>query len=309
MTFNSVILFLNRRCSVGCPSCSAGASSSNNEELNPSWLHSFYQKLNEIHFSGYLIWTGGEPFFSPSSLKIGLELAASAGYHSEILTSGTWFKTHPGLLEIPAFSPRVSLRVSLDAEHQKKIEIDSILELIRKAIDLKLEINFTLREIPGQPFSSHLMIEKIKEVFPEFYRENSGRSRWIHTIPHIPVNGIGVGSYGKRANVKYKKPCSMIFRDLVIGEDGLVYPCCGFFSLPEEVRKSLSVGDPIVDSWEALINRQSECFVFRVLKEKGPFGLCRESGIDTEVFGEGPFETSCHFCLLLLKSKLFIENY
>jgi hypothetical protein len=301
--YKSVIIFLNRRCTVGCASCSAGALPGNSGELTTQWLSCFFRKIEKTGFPKYIIWTGGEPFLSIDSLQHGISLASSANYHSEILTSGSWFDSHPGWLELLKASRNISLRISLDTEHQEKVSISLIIALIRKALELHVEVNFTLREIPGLPPSPTLYIDRIKKELPGFYRQNCNRSRWIHYIPHIPVKEINPVYRGMKTG-PYRKPCSMISRDLVIGEDGMVYPCCGFFSLPVTQRKALQIGDPIKESWETLSSRQANNSLFGTLKEKGPYGICKELNIKLNIkpgsMEPGPFQNICHLCLALL---------
>jgi len=248
LRYESLIIFLNRRCPVGCATCNADAQPTNNVELNPLWLADFFRKLRQepLPFSGYILWTGGEPFYSFPSLMVGLDLAASAGYSSEILTSGIWFKSVPDYLSALAapFKPR--LRISLDAEHQEQVPVSLLISLIREAVALGLEVNFTLREIPGRLENSpRQSLEIIKQQLPRFYAENMLRSRWLHVIPHFPLTDPKPQSVARLS-------CRMAFRDLVIGEDGLVYPCCGFFSLPAQQRPI--VGNALVINNESILD-------------------------------------------------------
>ncbi|NIO84964.1 MAG: radical SAM protein [Candidatus Aminicenantes bacterium] len=272
MLYQSVIIFLNRRCTVGCASCNAGAGPGNRGELSKEWLSAFFGKLKveDLRFSGYIVWTGGEPFLSIDALQWGVSLASAAGFHSEILTSGNWFAAHPGWLELVAASGNISLRISLDAEHQEIVPMSCVIDLTERALELQLEANYTLREIPGQEGAVKRYIDEIKKALPEFYRSNKGRSRWLHYMPHIPISkSVSRSEFSGPVSLK---PCKLVFRDLVIGDDGLVYPCCGLFSLPFYQR--LAIGDPLKESWEVLTARQWEQPLFQTLKESGPCHLC-----------------------------------
>ncbi len=250
--YQGLIIFLNRRCTVGCATCSAAARPGSGEQLSPRWLADFFRKVETepLDFSGYIIWTGGEPFLSYQSLHTGLALASAAGYRSEILTGGSWFSAHPEYLESLAAmtKPAVGLRISLDAEHQEKVPVQQVTVLIRRALALSMEVNFTLREIPGRIESPQQTMEEIKRQLPRFYRDNRKRSRWVHHIPHIPTAAA-------QSRQKGKQRCKMAFRDLVIGEDGLAYPCCGFFGLPASLKPA--VGNPLVESFETIAAGQS----------------------------------------------------
>lgn len=300
----SIILFLNRRCVVSCASCNVNAQPGNKKALSSQWLSSFFNKVEDLKFSGYILWTGGEPFLSFDALKTGIAIATRKGYHSEVLTSASWFGAHPEWLELPG-KDNLSIRVSLDAQHQEKVPLSQVIALIRRAGELGIEINFTLREIPGQQRPVNRTIEEIKRQLPEFYHYNYHRSRWLHYIPHIPVSPGGHSSSSNCIDIpgtqKYKQPCRMAFRDLVLGEDGLVYPCCGFFVFP--FHHHLAVGDSMKESWESLFSRQFTHPLFRLLKEKGPYGICRELNLEPEKWDWPLFQTPCHLCMALFKKK------
>ncbi len=293
---------MNRKCPLNCPSCSAAATPLNNKELSPLWLTEFFNRLKDLEFPGYITWTGGEPFLSFKTLKTGIELAAEAKYHSEILTGGAWFDNNPGLLKQLRAVGNFSLRISLDAEHQEKIPLRLIFALIEAALRLNVEVNFTLRSIPGREAASFYK-DAIKKALPDFYRKNRGRSRWIHTIPHIgtvPEKERTPACAGAPlpASGKWQNSCRQGFRDLVIGEDGLFYPCCGLFTL--SCYRRLAVGDPLKESWPVLLNKQNRKPLFRVLKEKGPYFICLELGKQLEIRSSS-FNNPCDVCLALFR--------
>ncbi|MCP5105993.1 MAG: radical SAM protein [bacterium] len=299
----NVIFFLNRRCSVGCASCNAGISASGGKELTPQWLDAFFEKIHDLPFSGYIIWTGGEPFFSFETLEKGISLSSQKKFHSEILTSGIWFKNHPEQLKTLTAAGAFSLRISLDAEHQEQVPMSLVISLLEEALTFSIEVNFTLREIPGREQTVESVMAEIKYRLPQFYSENVSRSRWLHHIPHMPVSpGTNIPSSRAAAasgKQKWKQACKMGFKDIVIGEDGLVYPCCGLFGVAGHER--LAVGDPLTQSWEDLEKVQKENSLFRTLKEKGPYGICVQSGLSPETWDWPPYESPCHLCLALFK--------
>jgi len=279
----NVIFFLNRRCTVGCASCNAGVSGGSTGELTPRWMEGFFDKIDDLQFSGYIIWTGGEPFLSFETLAKGIRLASRRGFNSEILTGGLWFKSNPEYLETLAAAGRFSLRISLDAEHQERVPMALVISLIKKALELKIEVNFTLRDIPGEEKSK---LSEIEKQLPDFYRENRGRSRWIHSIPHMPI--APGGSRPRLRGQKWRKPCQMGFKDLVIGEDGMVYPCCGLFGIPGHEQLA-----------GQLFSDAKPTPLYRVLKEKGPYGICKELNLAPETWNWPYYDSPCHLCLAL----------
>jgi sulfatase maturation enzyme AslB (radical SAM superfamily) len=299
----NLILFLNRRCTVGCPSCNAAAHQGNSSELPVHWLEKFFKRLEELVFPGYIIWTGGEPFLSIESLKKGISLAFQNNFHSEILTAGAWFAQNPEYLEILAKMGQFSLRISLDAEHQDTVSLPIIISLINQALALDIEVNFTLREIPGREELVRLCMAEIKKQLPVFYNQNYNRSRWLHYIPHMPISNKGKyisandNPTPTSRKQKWQQSCKIAFKDLVIGEDGLVYPCCGLFGIPGHER--LSIGNPIEESWADIEKKQYNKLFFQILKTKGPYGICRALNLKPETWNWPPFQTPCHLCLAL----------
>ena len=294
---------MNRRCNVGCASCNVDASPSNIEEISVRWLQAFFDRIGSLEFSRYLIWTGGEPFLSFEALKKGISLAFQKGFQSEILTSGAWFKNHHKAFNALAGAGNFSLRISLDAEHQDRVPMSVVIFLIKEAVQLDIEVNFTLREIPGRCESMDDFLEQIKTELPEFYNRNHTRSRWLHYIPHIPMSSeeTHASSYCSSGSIskgqKWRQPCKMGFKDVVIGADNMVYPCCGLFSIPG--YKRLAMGDPVKETWETMENRQRIDPLFRVLREMGPYGICRELEMEPETWDWTAYESPCHLCLAL----------
>lgn len=303
-SYQKLIFFLNRRCPVGCASCNAAASNGSRGELTPGWLVKFFNRIGqqELKFSRHVIWTGGEPFLSFAALKSGIELASGSCYCSEILTSGTWFDGNPGYLEQLLAEGDFSLRVSLDAEHQEKVPLELVFNLIERALRHNIEVNFTLRRIPGRRESVEYYVSEIKQALPGFYRLNHTRPRWLHIIPHIPVLSKGLAdAAGKSVSFpghrKWQKACQQGFRDLVIGEDGLVYPCCGLFTLSCYPR--LAIGNPLQETLRSLFGKQTGNPLLRLLKDKGPYHICRELGYQPETWSWPPFQNPCSLCLAL----------
>lgn len=218
-------------------------------------MQDFFKR--SLDFSGYIIWTGGEPFESFESLRTGLDLAASAGFHSEILSSLHWFPQHPDYLN--PLVGTASLRISLDAYHQQTVPISIVIAAIVRAQELGIDVHFTLRDIPQYRDTTfdaeHSMLE-IKQQLPEFFARRHTDSRWLHRIPDISYAGNPAPGTTKQTP---RKRCPMAFRDVVIGENGLLYPCCGFFRLKDHVKTAL--GDPLTIEWETLTeHKTNHCF-------------------------------------------------
>lgn len=228
--------------------------------------------------------------------KRGFPWLKGGGFHSEILTSGSWYQGNEeglaGLLKRGSFS----LRVSIDAEHQAAVPLSRVIELIRAADGLGIEVNFTLREIPGEEriHGARHSLAEIKRELPVFYSQNEKRSRWLHWLPHMPILGSGSGTGGG----KLCQGCSFVYRDLVIGEDGRVYPCCGLFGMPGYER--FSSGDPLQETWAEIIGGQEQDSLFCVIREKGPYQMVRTIGRGLKEGGIEYYGGICQLCRELL---------
>lgn len=311
--YKGIIIFLNRRCSVGCSSCNVAAHPLNSEGLSPDWISKFFPLLKTYSIPRYITWTGGEPFLSPETLIKGVQLASQEGYHSEILTSGIWHHQFPNLLHAFLGIKNISIRISLDAEHQDKIPVSHIIELIGNALELNIEIAFTIRRIPNTRDPVLTTLGEIQKAFPHYFHLNSTRSRWIHFIPHIPMpfdNSLSPTSHKDVSNYnekriftkptpkqKQRKPCQMVYRDFVIGEDGLLYPCCGFFSLPNEIRKKIAYGNPLNETFRAIMKSMGENPILKFIKEKGPYQLGIKESFPIEELESLCHNNMCSLCL------------
>ena len=185
MKFRQIILFLNRRCPLMCPSCSAASSPNISEELSPEWIKSFSKMVSKFNLSKYIILTGGEPFLSFDSLKMAVSTFTYLDFSIEILTSGIWFYDQPEKLEELNKAGRFNLRISLDGEHEQVVSMDIIEKLINGSLELEIPISFTLREIPGYPQTISYYSQFLEKIIPK-KELTSGRK--IHIIPHINID-------------------------------------------------------------------------------------------------------------------------
>ncbi len=298
MNYSSLIIFLTNKCMVGCATCNVGAVPGNTGILNPNDLDSvFSNSLLKGLYGKYILWTGGEPFESFSSLVYGIGLADRSGFHSEILTAGYWYDKELAHLIKLHEAGNFSLRISIDPEHLKFIGTEILMLLLSECIETGTDVNFTVRDIKDDENSVSDFFENIKRSFPEYYREKSRDHRWIHHIPHVPVSEND--PYADNSNQKYNNSgCKMAGRDLVIGWDGYIYPCCGLFSLPGFSRYALGhIGDP--GPFENKYANSNE--LFSLIRDAGPQGLIEKFGSEVSSSEKYGFNNQCHACLSLLR--------
>ncbi|MBN1355403.1 hypothetical protein JXA40_03925 [bacterium] len=302
--WNSMIFFLNRRCSVGCATCNAGCSPDNREILAAGWIGDFFSRGYPAITKPFSVWTGGEPFLSPNALTAGLQLCRKHNIHAEILTSGAWHRNRPDLLAWCAHAGPFTLRISLDAEHQQHVPLDDIEILIDHALALNIPVCFTLRDIPGhQGMTPEEFLDHLREQFPDWTAANIGNSRWIHRIPTIRTK-LHPGSIPRTSTRKNRpdpnpEPCRLGFRDLVIGPDGLIYPCCGLFAIPG--HRALALGDPLRSGGIIRTGTGNLSPILHKLKTKGPAYLLAQIDPESTRSGYLTENSQCTLCQILLR--------
>ena len=307
MSYNSLIIFLTNRCKAGCATCNVDAAPGNTGMLHPDDLDSIFNNSSLTGSSGkYILWTGGEPFESFSSLVYGIGLADRSGFRSEILTAGYWYDKEKLHLTKLHEAGNFSLRISIDPEHLKFTGIDILTLLISESIETGTEVNFTVREINENQNIVSVFFKNIKRSFPEYYRRRRRDHRWIHHIPHVPVSKND--PYTDNSSEKYRNSgCRMAGRDLVIGWDGNIYPCCGLFSLPGFEKYALgNIGDDghIENKY---INSNK---LFNLIRDAGPGGLIEKFGSEESNEEKCGFRNQCHACISLFrKYNKPIGNY
>lgn len=295
MIFNNVIIFLNKKCDVGCENCNVNASISNERSLSKQDLLKIFKIHSDFNLPNFFTWTGGEPFLSFEELIYGVTTSNERGISSEILTSGSWFRENRNYLKELREAGKFSLRISIDEEHQKIIPFKTVLDLTGYGLDLGIKINFTLREIPGQKLDLTTCKDKILQKFPKL----RNKSRCFHYIPHFSTQPAD-GGKTKISGNQWKEPCKIILRDLVIGNDGNIYPCCGIFQKPDFSTWALANIDNIIP--DRIDNTFDAIPDLRVLQGEGPYGILKRDKIKVENLNWSLIKNPCDLCFALWNS-------
>jgi len=292
LIFRNAIIFLTRRCPLGCNSCNVGATASPGADLSLDQLDRFFARQSRYSLTEHLIWTGGEPFESVERLEYGIKAAARLGLQSEVLTSGSWYRVNPGYLEWMKGMGDFSLRISLDGEHQSRVPLGEIFDLIGAGLGLGLAINFTLRDIPGQDFD----IWKVKSMILQKFPGLKDSSRRFHVIPHFYTRRQGKGPV-QVVGQRWRRPCDQIGRDLIIGNDGRVYPCCGIFQHPEYRRLSLgAIEDLQLTELLELLRKRPD---LDRLQSLGPAAELERLGLRVDELDWPVIQNPCDICFAL----------
>ncbi len=297
MSYTNLIIFLTNRCRSGCRTCNVRAIPGNSGMLQMNDIDTIF---DDPHISGsnnkFVIWTGGEPFENFPVLEYGIKISGKRGFRSEILSSGYWYRDAPEMLDELFKKGDFSLRVSIDSEHFDFSGEEFLFDLLEECLEIGLELNFTVREIPGdQSFEG--ILNSIKKNFSSYTEERKGDPRWIHHIPHVPVDE---NDHYKASgfSLKINTGCKLVFRDIVAGWDGNIYPCCGLFSLPGFEKYSTG---KIGKSGQTEVSNIKAEELFRIIKEKGPSGIKQKFDSDETKEVLLGFRNKCHACIHFLK--------
>ena len=276
--FSQIVFFLNRACPVGCETCNASASGSSGDALTIDRIRLVLDRLEgRPEISRYIVWTGGEPFDSIEVLSSGIRAAEQRGYRSEILSSGYWFDSDPGRLDLISKCRNLTIRLSLDADHQGAIPLELIRRLASEIQSRGIRLGYTLRDIPGrQPgigFFRHFIHDHLEMGSPG----DRARSRFVHVVPTVLPGGHPSSPGGSGLN---PEKCRLWMKDLVIGEDGGWYPCCHTAGWEHGIRSDFRIPmDP-----------HEECLIRTYRQHTAARGLCRRclSGINPGFSEQNP---------------------
>ena len=156
MPFQNLIVFLNNSCPVSCRTCNVSAVPGKGENLGLKKLDLLFKKINKVDINKFIIWTGGEPFLFFENLKAGIKKGEGMGFRSEVLTSGMWFRNNKDFLKKLKDAGNFSLRISVDNEHEKAAGTDILIGIIESCINLDIDVNCTVRDIPVSEFRGSL---------------------------------------------------------------------------------------------------------------------------------------------------------
>ena len=292
--YRSIILFITNRCDVGCATCNTGATPDSTAFLSPEWVERFVDDSIPQRET-WILWTGGEPFKAPDTLCTGIKTATERGFHNEILTSGHWYRNHPELLSRVKTSGVFRIRISLDPEHQRVVSMSVIHALVDDCLASGIPVGFTLRKIPG--YNPSQVIDRLRQKHPALVRANGSSSRIFHIIPTIPNN---LGSKSDRTPRFSDLPCQQGFKDLVIGADGRVYPCCGLFGLGSD-DNVYGYNSPL-ENTECLNDPKYRKYpLFKSLMDDGPYRLGIQQGVIPYVLPIAGYTCQCHACRAIVK--------
>ncbi|MCB2172137.1 radical SAM protein [archaeon] len=273
-------LILTYRCNAECRHCFF-ESSPRREETIP--LELGIKAIDEATKLGaeWISLTGGEPFLEPVLVSAFIKHASKSGLKTEIVSNGYWatsVQKATRILEPLKTLGLDALNLSIDDFHQEYIPITSVKNAYWAAHGLGIKIIIMTTTTKNNKITP----ETIPELLGDEKIQVLGGNR-IHD-PHAllietPVTPVGRGldlaehNYTLFSEVK----CGEVLRDIGLGPDGIVYPCCG------PLASKITLGN-INDKPLKKILEEAE---------QNPFYASIREGTSVS----GVFTSKCHACL------------
>jgi radical SAM protein with 4Fe4S-binding SPASM domain len=223
----------------------------------------------------WISFTGGEPFLEPELLLKLVEYANRHGLQTEIVSNGYW-ATSPEIAE-KILKPLSAngldvINLSLDDYHSEFIPVKHVKNAYHAALKQGLKIVI----MTATQKNSKITSEAIHKLLDDSKIQVLGKSRVREPnslLIETPTTPIGRGESIKELDYKLisEVKCGEVLKDIGVGPNGDVYPCCGplaikktlgnilelsLESILKEARKdpiyaSINLGAPILGSYSS----------------------------------------------------------
>lgn len=229
--------------------------------------------------------TGGEPFLEPDLLKRLINYANETGLKTEVVSNGFWAET-PEKAESTLVPLRrlglTVLNLSIDDFHQEYISIATV----KNAYDAAKKLGLKIIIMTTTSKNNKITAEKIPELLQDDKILNIGGPLVrdpISLLIETPITPAGRGKPIK--DLEYtlitEVKCQEALRDIGIGPDGTVYPCCG----PLATR--ISLGNINDSSLKDILDKADQNDFMGSIKKGVPLS--------------GAYTSRCHACVSLLE--------
>ena len=212
-----------------------------------------------------------------------IRYATRAGLNTEVVTNGFWAETLPVAKEKLSSLRELGLDVlnlSLDDFHQEYIPVSSVRNAYNAAKDLGIKTVIMTTTAKN----SKITADTIPELLHDENIQVLGRPKIRDPsalLIETPITPVGRGAniteldYTLITEVK----CSEALRDIGIGPDGDVYPCCG------PLANKITLGNINESSLKEMLEKA----------ERNPVIESIRKGVTVS----GPFTSKCHACIYL----------
>jgi radical SAM protein with 4Fe4S-binding SPASM domain len=275
-------LILTYRCNAECRHCFF-ESSPRREETIPLKLG--IKAIDEATKLGaeWISLTGGEPFLEPVLVSAFIKHASKSGLKTEIVSNGYWatsIQEANRILEHLKDIGLDALNLSIDDFHQEYIQVTSVKNAYWAAQSLGIKLILMTTTTKNNKITAKTIPELLKDDKLQII--GGKRIRDPHALLiETPVTPTGRGKditehdYTLISEVK----CSEILRDIGIGPDGSVYPCCG------PLASKNTLGNINEQPLKTILEEAEQNPFFASIREGTPLS--------------GAFTSKCHACLSL----------
>jgi radical SAM protein with 4Fe4S-binding SPASM domain len=277
-------LLLTFRCNAECRHCFF-ASGPHRDEVMSTDLG--IKAIDEAAVLGaeWISFTGGEPFLELALLEPLIAFANELGLKTEIVSNGFWAETpekaESALMPLWGLGLDV-LNLSIDDFHQEYVPIKHV----KNAYDAAKKLGLKIVIMTTTSKNNNITAEKIPELLQDEKILIIGRSHVRDPnalLVETPVTPAGRGESIEDPEymLMTEIQCNEALRDIGIGPDGSVYPCCG----PLAAR--ITLGNLKDSRLKEILNRAKKDEFLASIRKGKPIS--------------GAFITRCHACISLLE--------
>jgi radical SAM protein with 4Fe4S-binding SPASM domain len=250
-------------------------------------LQTGFNIINESNLLGaqWISFTGGEPFLELDLLQRLVSYANSQGIRTEIVSNGSWasnlIEAEETLKKLKESGLEV-LNLSLDDYHSEFIPVESVKNAYYAALNQEIKLVIMTSTSKNTKFTSSYIIKLLEDPKIQVLGKTCIQN------PNALLIETQLTPVGRAQDIKNldKKPiyevrCTEPLRDIGIGPNGDVYPCCGPLST------EYSLGNITKTKLKKILQNAWEDPLFSSIHQ----------GIKTL----GEYSSKCHACLSLFK--------
>ena len=296
-----LVIHLTLQCPLRCAHCCVDATMSRSGHLDESAVLAAIDDAALIDGLERVSFAGGDPFLHVGIMEAAVRHATARGLRSGAVTSAYWATSSEKALAV--LRPLVEagldrLTLSYDDAHAPFVSAQKIVDAYEAARTLNIEILISVAVEPGAKITVEWMrrllspLPEARVVFIESVINSTGRAAVEATTEQREGR--------RRHDGVYRGPCTSVFRQISLHEDGAVTPCCGVIP----TRDRLRVGTIERDSIRSSTDRALRDPLFRWIAFEGPVEILKQITRGTATpMNDDDFDGICHACDVLFTSE------